>query len=49
MPTIPTGLIPTGLIRKALIIFTAGLAARVWKDSSEKLTSPPSPTALSKR
>ena len=36
MPSIPTGLIPTGLIRKALIIFTAGLAARVWKDSSEK-------------
>jgi hypothetical protein len=36
MPTIPTGLIPTGLIRKALIISTAGLAARVWKDNSEK-------------
>jgi hypothetical protein len=35
MPTIPTGLIPTGLIRKALILLTAGLAARVWKDSSE--------------
>ena len=36
MPTIPTGVIPTGLIRKLLIISTAGLAARVWKDNSEE-------------